>query len=163
MTKERFEELYDQLSEPIFRYCYFRVYDRERAKEIMQDTFMKTWEYASKENEIENVKAFLYRVAHNLSVNEVTRRKQNQSLEQMSEDVGFDPASTDHLQIEALAEVELLRKKIDTLDEKDAQILIMKYINDLSVKEIAATLKQRENSVSVRLHRATAKIRKLYE
>ena len=75
----------------IFRHCYFRVFDRERARDLVQETFLKTWEYLTRGHDIENIRAFLYRVATNLIIDD-SRRKKEISLEQLSES-GFDPAA----------------------------------------------------------------------
>lgn len=59
----QFLAAYDEWADAIYRHCFFRVYSKERAEELVQDTFMKTWQYLEKGNEVENLKAFLYKVA----------------------------------------------------------------------------------------------------
>ena len=43
--QKEFEKAYDLYADAIFRHCYLRVSDRELAKDLMQEAFMKTWEY----------------------------------------------------------------------------------------------------------------------
>ena len=89
MREEEFSAAYESYSDALFRHCYFRLYDREKSKDIVQEAFIKTWEYASKGTEIENTRAFLYKVLNNLIVDEI-RRKKALSLEILLEG-GFQP------------------------------------------------------------------------
>src|SRR5437868_4029919 len=87
-------EAYDQYADAIFRHCYFRLGNRERSKELMQEAFCKAWEHLSKGKDIEHVQAFLYRIAGNLVIDEIRRikRRPETSLEHLQEE-GFDPAA----------------------------------------------------------------------
>ncbi len=89
-----FIKAYDDHSDAIFRHCYFRVFERERAKELTQEVFIKTWEYLRNGQEVKNLRAFLYRVANNLVIDESRKKKAN-SLEAMQEQ-GFDPKDDTH-------------------------------------------------------------------
>jgi len=68
--EKQFIDAYDKYSEAIFRHCYYRVFDRERAKDFVQETFCKTWKYIVDGNDIENIRAFLYKTANNLIIDE---------------------------------------------------------------------------------------------
>ena len=76
MREEEFLTLYDAYADAIFRHCFFRVYERERARDLVQETFARTWEYAAKGNAVENARAFLYRVANNVIGDEVCEKKE---------------------------------------------------------------------------------------
>jgi RNA polymerase sigma-70 factor, ECF subfamily len=160
MDERKFLKAYDKYADAIFRHCYFRMYnDRELAEDIMQHTFMKTWEYISKGNDIENIRAFLYRVAHNLIVDRA-RKKSALSLDALM-DEGFNPPNDEHEHVLQIAEVGLLKTTLAKLDPSERDIIVMRYIDDLSVKEIAKTTGETENAISVRLSRCTRKIRDL--
>ncbi len=152
---DEFLKAYDLYADAIFRHCYFRVYDREKAREMMQDVFMKTWEYLSKGKEVDSLRAFLYRVANNMII-DYSRRKKESSLDTMREE-GFEPAGVDRttLAAEAGQVIALLEK----LDEKYRDAVKMRYLDDLSPKEIAHALGETENVISVRIHRGIAQLR----
>ena len=160
-SKAKFLEAYEQYADAIFRHCYFRVFNRERAKEIMQETFMKTWEVIAGGEKIRNLRAFLYRVVNNLIIDEARKRKEL-SLDKLEQE-GFDaPALTiqaDHL--ENLIEIKALSQILNKLDSKDREVIVLRYLDDLSIKEAAQILGESENNVSVRLHRALGKARKI--
>ncbi|MBI2631332.1 sigma-70 family RNA polymerase sigma factor [Candidatus Nomurabacteria bacterium] len=160
--KNKFIESYDLYAEAIFRYCLFKVFDRERAKELMQETFTKTWEYLEKGKEVENLRAFLYKVAHNLCVNEIIRPK-SFSLDEMSEKVNFNPEDKNSRSPENETDISLLIEKMKMLQPQEKEILTMRYIDDLAVAEIAELLGMIPNSVSVKIRRAEESLRKLYK
>lgn len=159
--KKRFIESYDEYADAIFRYCYYRVFDRERAREIMQESFTRTWEYISSGKEVENVRAFLYKVAHNLCVNEITRPRML-SLDEMKEVVHFDPPAEEELSTEDRAEITMLLAELTKLPESDKELLLLRYVEDLQVKDIAELLDLVPNTVSVKIKRAEEALRKIY-
>ncbi len=148
---------YDLYADAIFRHCYFRVYDREKAREMMQDAFMKTWEYLSKGKEIDNLRAFLYRVANNMVIDH-SRKKKESSLDALMEE-GFEPAVNDKTTL--AAEAGQMIALLDRLDVKYRDAVRMRYLDDLSPKEIAHALGETENVISVRIHRGIAQLRAL--
>ena len=158
---EQFLQVYDELADAIFRHCYFRVSDRERAKELTQEVFMKTWEYMAHGDSIKNIKSFLYKVANNLIIDEY-RKKKSVSLDELR-DSGFEPKVEVTREIESSLDAKGLLTVVEKLDIKHREVIIMRYIDDLSPKEIAEIVGESENNVSVRLHRAIKKIRDIMQ
>lgn len=162
ITEAEFIEAYDAYADALFRYCYFRVYDRERAKELLQETFTRSWDYLAKGNEIDNLKAFLYKAAHNLCVNEQVRSKAL-SLDEIQESVGFDPADETARSPEQDAELMLLMRRLSELRPADRDLLTFRYLDGMPVQEIAELLEEEPNTISVRLRRAQDALRKKME
>ena len=161
--KKKYLEAYDELSDAIFRYCFFKTSNRERALDITQDTFMKVWEYITEEKrEIENIKAFLYKVANNLIIDS-RRKKANSdySLDNMME-TGFDIKVNYQEKMESEIDAKDAMKILDELDDKYREVIIHRYINDMSVGEIAKLCGESENTVSVRIHRGLDKLKTIY-
>lgn len=159
ISRQAFLEAYDKHADAIFKHCYFRLFNRERAKEIMQDTFLRAWEQMTKGVEIQNVKAFLYRIATNLIIDD-TRKKKMQSLDVLQEQ-GFNPSISDTDSIFNRLDGERMKIMIEKMDQKYANVILMRYVNDLSVKEIAELLGVTQNVVSVRIHRGLKEIKKI--
>ena len=155
---QEFLEAYDNFSDAIFRHCAFRVWERDRARDITQETFLKTWGYLAKGNTIVNIRAFLYRVANNLIIDDARKRKPILSLELLAEE-GFDLAGTGDKDIERAVTIRDLMGTLKTLPEEYRTILIMRYSDDLTPKEIGKILGKTENTISVRIHRAIKKIK----
>lgn len=155
-AKNQFLRAYDEYAQAIFRHCYFRVFNRERAKELMQETFLRTWKYIGKGQKIDNLKAFLYRTANNLIIDE-SRKKKESSLDKLEEE-GFEPA-LEGSEPQDFLELKRVLKALDKVDPKYRDVVSLRYLDDLSVKEIAQLINETENNVSVRLHRALQKLK----
>jgi RNA polymerase sigma-70 factor (ECF subfamily) len=151
--EELFEKAYNDYADAIFRHCAFRLMDRERGKDLMQETFLRMWNFIEDGKEVENMRAFLYRIANNLIVDDVRKRK-TVSLEQLQE-AGWDPGGDDGV-ITAQDHLELGRV-LDILKDLDAthrQVIVLRYIDGLNPADIAEILGESANTISVRLHRA---------
>ncbi|MEN9582727.1 MAG: hypothetical protein RL641_681 [Candidatus Parcubacteria bacterium] len=151
-----FIEAYDDYNDDIFRFVYLKTKNRDIALDITQETFTKVWEYMGNSKEIGHMRGFLYQIARNLVIDHY-RKKSTSSLDLMSES-GFDPANeereeTDHFEISEAMEI------IESLDEKYREPIVLRYVEEMSVKEIAEILNEAENTISVRIHRGLEKIR----
>lgn len=152
-----FVRAYDELSDALFRHCFFRVSDREKAKDLVQETFVKTWEYIASGKKVNNLKTFLYRVASNLIIDHYRKHK-DVSLDALRE-FGFDRADLQGLNIEDEAEFLMACRILNSLEEKYREIIIWRYMEGLSPKEIAEISGISENAASVRLNRAVEKLK----
>ena len=166
-TEEEFSKTYDELSDAIFRHCFLKLSDRDLAKDITQDTFKKTWSYLVDGKKIENMRAFLYKTAGNLVIDEYRKKKPLPLDKLMDEDeISLDKLnlSVDYRgQIESTIEVRRISEIIQNLDPKYKEAVIMRHIDGFSVKEIAQILEDTENNVSVKIHRGLSQIRKILE
>ena len=159
MTSEQFLRAYDELADAIFRHCYYRVYNRETARDLMQETFTRTWEYIANGGKVENPRAFLYRTAHNLIV-DASRRKRELSLEALEEE-GFNPGYDTRESTENSFAAKEVQQALEQLESKYRVAVSMRYIDGLSPKEIASALGQSENVVSVHIHRGVKQLKQL--
>lgn len=152
--EQEFLAAYDAYAEAIYRHCVFRVYNAELAEELMQETFMKTWQYLAKGNEIENLRAFLYRVANNLVI-DYSRRKKEDSLEaMMSQHPDFEPSMDISKKLEHNLLLDQVLKELKTLPAEIQEILTLRFVDDLDPKDIAVILGITPNNASVRINRA---------
>jgi len=129
---------------------------------------MKTWIHMSNNDQIENIRAFLYKVAGNLVIDEYRKRNRmeykTESLDKLHED-GFEPSQSVDVsdsfidRMDGLQVMELVRD----LPEMYANVLFMKYTEELSISEIAESAGVSENVVSVRLNRAMSKLRNVLD
>lgn len=153
------EDAYSAYADMIFRHCYFRLMDRERGKELMQETFIRALEYARKGSTIEQMKAFLFRIANNLIIDDV-RRKKELSLDTLQEE-GFDPHGSGEQEIlQNLADQEMI-SILSKLDAPDRDLIIMRYVDGMKPREMSEYLNLNPNIISVRLHRAMKSLEQL--
>lgn len=159
VIRQNFLEAYEQYSDAIFRHLYFRIYDRELAKDLMQETFEKTWQYLATGKQIENLKNFLYQVSRNLLVSHI-RKIKTVSLEGLMEE-GFNPSTNVEGEYKVNNEAARLLEDISKLPEGEGELIKMRYLEDMSPQEIAKIIGKSENATSVRLNRAITKLQKL--
>lgn len=157
---QRFNEAYEAYADSIFRHIYFRISDRERALELTQEVFSGFWKQLNTGVHIKHPQAFLYRSAHNAFVNELRDRKHTVSLESlMNTGVDFPHPGPN---AEELALQREVVEKMGGIDEPYREALLLRYVDGLQVKEIAALTGENENTVSVRLKRGIEKLKTLY-
>jgi len=157
--EREFIQSFEELSDPLFRHAFFRVSNREIATDLVQEGFTKTWKHISLGKEILNMKAFLYQVLNNLIIDYYRKRK-NESLDQLLDD-GFDPPFKGDEEIIRNAEHKEVMKVIESVAPNDRDVIVFRYVDGLSVREIAQILEESENTVSVRLHRALLRVKKI--
>lgn len=157
-TRERtFLDCYEAYSDALFRRAYYQTSSRELAADIVQEAFMRTWNALAEGKEIENMKAFVFRIAGNLVIDHY-RRKKESSLEALAED-GYDPPDEGSPSAELDAEARLAIAHVESLDAPYREALLLRYVSGLSLSEIAATLGETENAIAVRIHRGTKQLR----
>lgn len=158
-SERAFTKAYDDYADEIFRFAVFQTGDRDKALDILQDTFTRTWAYLQAGNEIGNLRAFLYKTARNLSINDAARSKAY-SLEEMQDMSGFDPEDKEGDSPETLAEHAVLLSRMSELEPQVQELLTLRYMNGLAVREIGEILGLAPNTVSVRIHRAVQDLKK---
>jgi RNA polymerase sigma-70 factor (ECF subfamily) len=154
------ETAYRDHSDSIFRFCVIQTRNRDLAKDILQDVFIKTWEYLVAGNSVDNLKAFLFRVARNAII-DASRKKKTSSLDILLED-GFEPADPQNelLQHEIRLDFENALDLINDLDPMYQEPIVLRYVEDMAIKDIAKILDEKENTISVRIHRGIEMLQK---
>ncbi|PIR38353.1 MAG: hypothetical protein COV34_01975 [Candidatus Zambryskibacteria bacterium CG10_big_fil_rev_8_21_14_0_10_42_12] len=160
--KHDFLSAYDEYADPIFRFCYYRVSDRDVAHDLVQEVFMRTWKYGIQGNEIKDIRAFLYQTARNLII-DYYRKAKVDSLDQLSDDgMQFDDSAfidPQDIVIDATYTLEKVKRVIMDLKDIHKEVIILRYIEGYGPKDIAHMLNQTENVISVRLHRGMQELK----
>ena len=167
-AEQVFTHAYEEHADALFRHCYFRVSSRERALELTQEAFMKTWDTVSRGTRIKNYKAFLFRVLNNLIIDEY-RKKKSTSLDALLEHEGVDEGHFADLHTGSLEEAmaradtriqsEDVAAALARLPDDYRSVVTMRFIDGLGPKEIAGIVGESENTVSVRINRGLKKLR----
>lgn len=155
-----FVSAYDAYSDGLFRLCHFKIQDREQAKDIVQQAFLNTWKEIKKGEKIDNIRAFLYRITNNLII-DWYRKKKPESLEDMADD-GFDPPDKNEL-ADKHAEFNWAMSKIHKLSDEDQNLITLRFVEEMEITEISEILKENKNNVSVKIHRAVERLKKILE
>lgn len=157
--EERYLEAFDEYANALFRHAMYRLSDRERAVEIVHDTFTKVWSYIRGGHEIDTYKPFLYKVMNNLIIDEYRKRKEF-SLDALLAEEGTNEGSFPELYEGGLEELTFsldahkASALITELPLVYREVLTLRFVDGLGPKEISELIEESENVVSVRIHRA---------
>ena len=154
--EDDFSEVYLKYSDKIFRYLYWQSKNFHLAEDLTSEVFTRAWEtWESLRKDF--LQAWLFRVAHNLLV-DWYRKKKEVALNERHE--GF----YDENLLENLANDEKVKELSDALDalpENLKRVAILRFIEELSAKEVAAILSVSEVNVRVQQHRALVKLKEV--
>ncbi len=168
--EERFLKAFDDHADALFRHAVVRLSDRERAIELVHDTYTKAWGYIRVGHEVEAFRPFLYKILNNLIIDEYrTRKRRTTSLDAILEEEGIDEGIFDELRDgthETLVD-ELDAKRaaevIHQLPEMYRETVTLRFVDGLGPKEISELIEETENVISVRIHRGVKLLRELIE
>lgn len=157
--KEQYLEHYDELSNALYRFFVFQTSNPDVASDLLQETFMKTWEYIAEGKTIKNLRAFIYQVGRN-ALTDYRRKKKAHSLDALTE-TGLDfESETNILEEESLGDdLRYVLEQFEILDERQKELITLRYVEEKSIKEIGEILGERANTISVQIHRALEKLK----
>jgi RNA polymerase sigma-70 factor, ECF subfamily len=160
-NQEAFAELYDIFIDLIYRYVYYRV-NQADVEDVVENIFLKIWENVRKYRQQKNThfSSWIFRIAHNMVIDYYRSNKVHEYDE-------LDLNLVDHDR-----EHNPIRKTQDSLNQRDLKaaltkvkkqyrdILIYKFINELSNKEVSQILKKSEGSLRILQFRALRALKK---
>ena len=157
--KKKFGKIYDKYIDKIYRFIYLKVSSAETAQDLTSETFMKGWDkFKADQEAIDNPRAFLYRIAHNLVVDFYRHKGKTQIVS--AEFVQLeDPRTNLEEKAKTGSDMLLIRRALATLKDDYQNVIIWHYLDDLSIKEVAAMLGKTEETTRVTLHRALKSLR----
>jgi RNA polymerase sigma-70 factor (ECF subfamily) len=157
-NKQAFGYLYEQYLDEIYRYVFYRVGDPLEAEDITENVFLKTWERLpklySQGDQIDNFRAWIYRIAQNLIVDFYRSRKPIQPKDGF---VPIDDNSPEEITDRKISS-RRLAKAIMELEPNFQQIIILRFINQLSHKEAALIMNLSHGHTRVLQYRALKKL-----
>jgi len=165
--KEVFTEVYDANVADIHRFVYFKIGSREEANDLTSIIFLKTWDHIQK-NTLEDAKtlrALLYKVARNAIIDYYREKGSHKPISLDDENNPVDIASDINQDEKLDQDTDLKRiiSQLPFLKEEYREIIIMRFINDLSLEEISDVTQKSRGNVRVLLHRALTALKELIE
>lgn len=168
ITKKQEEEQKSVLAEAhkdfnkmLNSYALFKVNNKETGEDLVQDTFIKTWGYLLKGGKIDAMKSFLYHILNNLIIDEYRKRKNKPGSLDVLLESGFEPSIDDSSKLINILDGKKAIIMIKKLPEMYREIINMRYVKDLSLKEISEITGKTQNSIAVLVHRGLEKLKVL--
>ena len=164
--KDAFIEAYDLYENDIHRFIFFKIGNKEEANDLTSIVFLKTWEYI-KNNSLtssKTLKALLYKIARTSIIDYYRSRQPLASLDDEEHKIDVIDDSQDVVeQINFNSDLELIKKNLPKLKMEYREIIIMRFINDLTLEEIADVTGKAKVNVRVLIFRALKALRELVE
>jgi RNA polymerase sigma-70 factor (ECF subfamily) len=162
--EEAFSVLYQRNVKKIYNYIYYRTGNVRDAEDLTARVFQRALKHITRYKKT-NVpfSAWLYRIAHNLVAN---WHRDNQRKKEVSIDDHINIRSKqdipDH-EIEKKQEIEALLQAVHQLPSNRQMVLILKYVEDLSNKEIGEIMGKSEGAIKSLYHRTLLELREYFD
>ncbi len=165
--REIFVEAYDKHTDQSYRFIYFKVGGVEEAQDLTSAVFLKTWNHIQK-NGIANVKtlkALIYKIARNVVI-DYYREKNVLKNSVTLDDIISNTDILDHSQdmaklLEVKDDADLISRKLLELKDEYREVIVLRFVEDLSISEIANILDKTKVNVRVLVYRALNALRDL--
>jgi len=161
---EAFAQIYDLYVTPIYRFIYFKVATRQDAEDLTSEVFLKVWQYVTEtEEKIENLRALLYKSARNLVIDFYRQNAKKGFLQDQEVLLNIEDSHQQSFlsKIETEFEMKNIEDILRLMKDEYREIIILRFIEELSIGEIARILDKSKGSIRVTLHRALKVCREL--
>jgi RNA polymerase sigma-70 factor (ECF subfamily) len=164
--RENYSLLVDRYYNPIFNYLLRSVnFHNETSEDLVSETFFKAYLNLNRYNNRAKFSSWLYKIAHNTLIDYYRAFKQTHvEIDTISADSSnrelVQKLTSDALDMQVVSH-DLLQPVLDALETDDRQLLILFYIEELSIQEIASVYNVFPGTIKTRLHRARTKAKSI--
>ncbi|MBN6889841.1 RNA polymerase sigma-70 factor, ECF subfamily [Cytobacillus horneckiae] len=166
--QDAYAEIVEIYKDKVFHICYRMLANQHEAEDIAQEAFLRAYVNIQSFNIDLKFSTWLYRIATNLCIDRIRKKKPDYYLD--AEVAGTDGLtmysqipSNSRLpedDVQSLELQETIQKEISKLPEKYRSVIVLKYIEELSLNEISETLNLPLGTVKTRIHRGREALRK---
>ena len=156
---DAFETLIRRYQKPVVSFVYKYLGDRFGAEDLAQEVFLRVYRSAPNFEPRGRASTWIFKIAYNLSMNEIVRRRRFCLVTDIDHKTGIEPAAPSSVEGEELKEE--LMDSIRRLPEKQRAALLLKVNEGLSYSEISNVLDVSVASVESLLFRARENLRKI--
>jgi len=162
-----FEQLVNRYLKPIYNFLYQFTKDRDSLDDLTQETFIKVWKNIRKFDQSKNFRVWIYAIAKNTAYDFLKKKKTvpfsnfiDEEGNNKLENIGEENPLPDEILIKLDSEKEL-DQKLQKLPDNYRILLLMRYKDDFSLREISEILKVPYNTIKSQHIRALASLRKI--
>ena len=158
-----FSILYRKYAGKVYGKCLSILRNEDEARDAVQDIFVKIMLNLGNFGEKSQFSTWIYSITYNFCIDLIRKRKKEKTL--FSEDIERVPdVAEEDVPDEFMREMDIkyLKQVLEELSTGDRIILLMKYQDELSIKEIADTIDKTESAVKMKIKRAKHKAQELY-
>jgi RNA polymerase sigma-70 factor (ECF subfamily) len=156
--------LYDQYVDKIYTYIYHRVGSADIAEDLTGQVFVRMLEAVRSGRAWQtSFSGWLYRIAHNLVI-DYYRRNQRATFVDVDEVTSLRSLDGDPLKsAESRVEMDRLRQALGSLTEEQVQVITLRFLEDLSIAEVAGIMDKTEGAIKALQYRAVLSLRRVMQ
>jgi len=156
--------LYDRYVNMVYSKCYGFSRSEDEAEDLTQDVFLSLFVKLKSFQGRSKFSSWLYSFTYNFCVNYVNRNKERKMSDKSTPIDRSEHKVTEEISDDTLFEMrsEKLKRALELIDPDDKKILLLKYQDDVSIKELQALMEIGESAVKMRLKRAKSRIIETY-
>jgi len=165
-----FGKLYDEYHVPIYRFIYLKVSQKEEAEDLTHQVFLSAWQSIHR-YKITNLpfSSWLYRIARNKVIDYYRTAKDNLSLETLSQHFSHSDSPA-HLtptltsnsietDVSNSLIIDNIKSALANLNPEQQDVLVMRFVEDMPIKEVAKVINKSEGAIKLIQHRAVNKLK----
>lgn len=160
---EYFSVLYQRYASKVFGKCLSILKDYDEAKDAVQDIFVKIMTNLASFGERAQFSTWIYSITYNYCIDIIRKKKKEKTL--FTDDIELVPdIAAEEVPDEFLLAMEVKRLKtvLELLPHSDRMILLMKYQDEMSIRDISEVVEKTESAVKMKIKRAKHKAQELY-
>ncbi len=156
-----FGRLYDHYLPKIYRFIFLKVSNRSEAEDLSHEVFLSAWQNIGSYAPMGySFSSWIYQIARNRVIDFYRTKKQHLNIDDL-EDYFFKVPAQQATELITKTALEEVRRLITELSPDQQDVLIMRFVEDMEHKEIAAALDKSEGAVRILQHRAIQQLKKL--
>jgi RNA polymerase sigma-70 factor (ECF subfamily) len=155
-----FQQIYDRWAVPIYQYFYFRTDEPASAEDLTSQLFLSAYQALPRYQHRGHFAAWLFTIARNMSKDYFRKNHREVPLEAAQQLLA---SSDPPIEVAQQDEVVRLNKLVQSLPEKDQELIRLRYVADLTFADMAIVLRKREDAVKKSLYRLQARLQSLLE
>lgn len=154
--------LYDRYLPKIYRFVFFKIGHREEAEDLTHQIFLSAWEnIRTFQQQGLPISSWLYKIARNRVIDHYRTKKINVPLDDISQELSL---ITDELHdTDTRMLLERVYTSLHHLVDEQQEVIVLRFIEELTHKEIAAVMEKNEIAVRVLQHRAVRNLKKILD
>jgi len=168
--QDAFIKAYDLYIDQIYRFVYFKISNAEEANDLTSAIFLKTWNYIQNNSvtDFKTLRALIYKIART-SIIDYYRKNSKMTTVAFEKDGEFGQKEFADEKQDVLKKIEIasdfaaVTEKLPELKDEYREVIILRFINELSINEIAQIINKSKGSVRVLIYRALKALREICE
>lgn len=154
--KAAFRQVYVAYEKPVFFFIKRRLGDPHESADVFHEVMMDVWRQAGKFEGRSKVSTWIFRIAHNKSV-DLMRKRGVRDWDELDEETQDDaPTAADLLEV--ADDAAIVRHCVEKLKAPTREVIVLAFFEGLKYREIAESLACAEGTIKARVHRAMKEI-----